>query len=165
MNAIELLTSQHREFDDLFEEYEAAGEGATRARERVFKQIADALAIHSEIEEKIFYPEVRESDPELEDTLRESVEEHLSMKRIIADLLDAGSQDPQFDAKVRVLQEQVEHHVEEEEGELFPRTRRSCSSDQLDEMGARMEELSDDLEARGEAASDVPGQTDEAAPI
>jgi hemerythrin superfamily protein len=165
VNALKLLEDQHREVEDLFEEFESAGDGAKKTKERIFKQIADALAVHAEIEEKLFYPEAKEASEDLEDLLRESVEEHLSVKRIIADLLQAGVEDEQFDARVKVLKEQVEHHVEEEESELFPQVKKACDDSTLEDLGGRMEELAHELEAQGDPSKEIPGQTDQPAPI
>ncbi len=158
MNAIDLLKHQHREVEELFEEIEDAGEGAVQTKERVFRGIANALALHSEIEERIFYPEAKAS--ETEDVLRESVEEHLSVRRLIADILEAGPEDVQFDAKVNVLKEQVEHHVEEEEQELFPKVEKARSADELEEMGLRMQQMAEELASEGEPAESISAHTD-----
>ncbi len=163
MNAIELLKKQHREVEELFEEFEGAGDGARKTKERLCRDIADQLAIHAEIEEKIFYPEAKQD--RTEEILRESVEEHLAMKRTLADVLASGLEDAQFEARIKVLEELVEHHVEEEEKQLFPKVAKACSKDELEDMGSRMQKLADDLEAEGEPSSKIPGQTDHAAPI
>src|SRR3712207_7403878 len=83
----------------------------------LFARIADNLAAHATIEEKLFYPSVYVGPTA--DKLQEAVEEHLSAKRVMADLLDMDPLDAQFKAKMKVLQELVEHHVEEEEKDLF----------------------------------------------
>ncbi len=158
MNAIELLKQQHREVAELFEEFGGAGEKAEKTRERICRQISDQLAIHATIEEKLFYPESKQANTE--EILRESVEEHLSMKRILADLMEAGPGDAQFDAKMKVLKEQVEHHVEEEEKELFPKVRKDLSREELDDLGSRMQQMAEDLEEQGEPSAQIPGQTD-----
>ena len=163
VNAIEMLKQQHREVEELFEELEGAGERATKTKERLFQKIADALAVHSEIEEKIFYPEAKTE--ETEEMLREAVEEHLSVKRVCADLLQSGPEDEQFDARVKVLKEQIEHHVEEEEQELFPKVRKAKEEEELDDMGNRMRQLADQLELAGEPSQAIPGQTDSPARI
>src|SRR5438045_8106815 len=116
MSAIDMLESQHREVEGLFEEFEKAR--GPQQKQKVFEQIADKLAVHSTIEEKHFYPAAKSK--ETEELLTESVEEHLSVKRLIADLLALETADETFEAKVNVLKEQVEHHVQEEEEELFP---------------------------------------------
>jgi hemerythrin-like domain-containing protein len=158
VNAIDLLEQQHREVEDLFEEFKDAGEGARKTKERLCHRIEDALAVHAEIEEKIFYPESKQEDTE--ELLRESVEEHLAIKRIIADLLESSPEDEQFDAKMQVLEEQVEHHVEEEESELFPKIRKACSAEELEDLGRRMDELAKELLAKGSPRDAVPGETD-----
>ncbi len=165
MNAIEMLKAQHREVDELFEKFEATGDGAKKTRERICQRIADALAVHAQIEEQIFYPESMQATEEVEDVLRESVEEHLSVKRLLAEILESGPEDPQFEAKLTVLKEQVEHHVEEEEKELFPKVKKACSAEQLEDMGRRMAKLADELEAEGQPSRAIPDQTDEPAPI
>jgi hemerythrin-like domain-containing protein len=87
------------------------------------------------------------------------------MKRTLADLIEADVEDAQFDARVKVLQELVEHHVEEEEKELFPKVAKSCSKEELEEMGARMERLAEDLLMEGEPSKNIPGQTDRPAEL
>jgi hemerythrin superfamily protein len=163
VNAIDLLEQQHREVEELFEEFEGAGERAKKTKERLCREISDALAIHAEIEEKLFYPESKQEDTE--EMLREAVEEHLSMKRVLADLIEGNVEDDQFDARMKVLKEQVEHHVEEEEKELFPKVRKACSKDELEDLGERMQTLAEELEAQGEPSKMIPGQTDAPADI
>jgi hemerythrin-like domain-containing protein len=158
MNAIDLLEQQHREVEELFEELEGAGENAKKTKERVCQELADALAVHAEIEEKLFYPESKQENTE--DILRESLEEHLSMKRLLADILEGEVEDDQFDARITVLKEQVEHHVEEEEKELFPKVRKALSREELDDLGTRMQAMAEELEAEGEPSRSIPGQTD-----
>lgn len=160
MNAIELLESQHREVESLFKKFEKAdGPG----KEELFEQIADALAVHAGIEERQFYPATRSQ--RTEDELREAVEEHLSVKRIIADLLECDPEDAQFEAKVKVLKEQVEHHVQEEEGELFPKVKKAVSADELDDLGMAMEDLASELKAGGAPREAVPSETARPAPL
>jgi hemerythrin superfamily protein len=163
MNAIDLLKKQHREVEELFEQFEGAGEKAERTKERLCREISDQLAVHAEIEEKLFYPEAKQENTE--ELLRESVEEHLAMKRILADLIEKGTDDDQFEARMKVLQEQVEHHVEEEEKELFPKVRKSCSKEELEDLGTRMEAMAEELKEEGEPSKGIPGQTDSPAPI
>lgn len=157
MDAIELLEQQHREVEDLFEAFEDADD-----KRAVFEQIADALAVHTEIEEKIFYPATLDS--RTEDSLQEAIQEHLQMKRLIADLLSMSPDDPAFAAKVKVLEEEVEHHVEEEENELFPAVRDALDEDRLEVLGEELEALADELEEEQAPRLAVPGQVEEAAP-
>jgi hypothetical protein len=163
MNAIDLLEKQHREVEELFEEFEDAGENAKKTKERLCRDISDRLAVHAEIEERLFYPEAKQENTE--EILRESVEEHLAMKRTLVDLMESGPEDEQFDAKMTVLKEQVEHHVEEEEKELFPKVRKACTKEELQDLGSRMETLAEELMEQGEPSKNIPGQTDQPAPI
>lgn len=158
MDAIELLEDQHRDVEELFAEIEETDD--TEEKQALFDELADALAIHATIEERHFYPAVREK--RTEDILLESLEEHLAVKRVLADLLDLSPEDRTFDAKVKVLKELVEHHVEEEEKELFPKVRKVLSADELrgvaNDMMATASELEDDEAAR----ESVRGQTQQA---
>ena len=120
MNAIDLLKSQHREVAKLFSKLEKASKAADKTE--LFEEIADKLAVHAAIEEHHFYPAVKAK--RTEDILLESLEEHLGIKRVIADLLEVSAEDETFDAKAKVLKEQVEHHVEVEESDLFPKVKR-----------------------------------------
>jgi len=160
MNAINMLKKQHREVEKLFSKFEALGDSAAKSKQRVFNDIADALAMHATIEEKHFYPAVKAK--RTEDILLEALEEHLSLKRIIADLLKLEPSDDTFDAKVKVLQEQVEHHVKEEEGDLFPKVAKVLSASELAELEQQMQATMKVLE-RGQPRDAVPREI-EAAP-
>jgi len=160
MSAIDMLESQHREVEKLFEAFEKAPKGQQR---KIFLQIADKLAVHAAIEEKHFYPAARNEDTE--DLLLESAEEHLSVKRVIADLLKLDEKDETFEAKVTTLKEQVEHHVEEEENELFPQVEDLLDEDTLEALEQEMTATQEDLLAKGNPRDQVPAETGEAAPI
>jgi hemerythrin superfamily protein len=160
MSAIDMLESQHREVEDLFEEFE---EAKGKKKLAIFQQIADKLAVHAAIEEKHFYPAAKSKDTE--DMLTEAAEEHLSVKRLIADLLALDTVDETFDAKIKVLQEQVEHHVEEEEDELFPKVQKMLDDTALEALEQEMTATQEQLLSEGNPRDQVPGETDQAAPI
>jgi hemerythrin superfamily protein len=161
MNAIEMLKKEHRAVEKLFEKFESAkGDGPRR---KIFEEIADALAIHAAIEEAHFYPAVKAK--QTEDLLLEAVEEHLEIKRVIADLLGMEAADDSFQAKVTVLQEDVEHHVEEEEKTLFPKVEKIFEEEELETIAAQMEQMEGELREAGNARNAVPSQTDSAAPV
>jgi len=160
VNAIELLKTQHDEAKALFKKIENADEAEKGV---LFDELADALAVHAAIEEKHFYPATKNA--RTEELLQEAVEEHLSVKRIIADLLELEPSDEQFDAKISVLREQVEHHVEEEEGDLFPKVKKLLSGDELDDLGVVMEDTAEELKADGAPREQVPAETGSAAPL
>lgn len=161
MNAIDLLKSQHREVSKLFSKIEKASDSSDKTE--LFDEIADKLAIHAAIEEHHFYPAVKAK--RTEDILLESLEEHLGIKRVIADLLKTDADDETFDAKVKVLKEQVEHHVEEEETDLFPKVKRLFDSEQLEAIGQEMSAEQAELEEKGDARESVPAETDHPASL
>ena len=160
MDAIDLLMIQHEEAKALFKKIERAEDDE---KQDLFERVADALAVHAAIEEKQFYPATRNA--RTEEMLQEAVEEHLAAKRLIADLLEMTPDDPQFDAKIAVLKEQVEHHIEEEEAELFPKVRRMFKADEIEDLGVAMEDMAEDLKAEGAPRESVPAETGSAAPL
>ena len=161
MNAITLLTEQHDEVDQLFTQIEASDDADTKAT--LFEELADKLAAHAKIEEAQFYPAVLAK--QTKDLLIESVEEHLAIKRVLADLLELDPDDDHFDAKISVLKEQVSHHAhEEEEKELFPKVKKLMSSDDLEALGAEMSRQFEEL-LEGDPRLAVPGETEKAAEI
>jgi hemerythrin superfamily protein len=160
MEATQLLRKQHAEVKTLFGKFKSA-EGDEQ-RQELFEQIADAFAAHCVIEEKLFYPSVYVGP--LKEQLQEAVEEHLAAKRVIADLLDLDPQDAQFDAKMTLLQEEIEHYVKEEEGELFPKVKETFAAEDLKALGEQMEDLFDELQG-DEPRLKVPAETGAAAPL
>jgi hemerythrin-like domain-containing protein len=160
VEATKLLKKQHDEVKDLFKQFEAAEEDSER--QELFDQIADDFAAHGEIEEKIFYPAVYVG--KLKDKLQEAVEEHLVAKRVVADLLEMEPSDEQFDAKMTVLKELIEHHVEEEEGELFPLVRQNFAREELDALGEQMEKTFAQLQ-EDEPREKIPSEIDHAPPL
>lgn len=140
MNAISLLIRQHRQMEEMFEDALKADGGR---RVKLFNDAADALMSHVSVEEAHFFPTVRAK--RTEGVLLESLEEHLSLKRLLADLLDLDPADPRYESKLHVLKEQAEHHHEEEEEKLFPRTRELFADDELDDLGDLMEQAQTEL--------------------
>jgi hemerythrin superfamily protein len=134
MDAIELLKSHHDEVKELFERIEDYDDGDERAD--LFAILADLLAAHAKIEETIFYPAVM--SPDTRELLLEASEEHLAAKRVLADLIENQLDDEHFDAKIKVAKDMVLHHIEEEEGELFPQVRSLFDGDRLETLGAEM---------------------------
>jgi hemerythrin superfamily protein len=159
MNAIELLTTQHRTLEAALK---AVSDADGPARRDLLARSADLLMSHVLVEEQVFYPAVRAK--RTEDILLESLEEHLSLKRLLADVLALPEGDDHFDPKLHVLTEQAEHHHEEEEEKLFPAVKKLLTSDELLALGEQMglaqaKLLSDD--PRTLAAE----QTEKAAPL
>jgi hemerythrin superfamily protein len=159
MNAVDWLVTDHRRMEKLLKALLEA-KGDEKARQ--FEEVADRLAAHVSIEERIFYPAVKAG--RTEDILLESLEEHLSIKRVLADLIALSPSDETFDPKLHVLKEQVEHHHREEEGDLFPKVRKLIDHDHLSELGDTMEAERKKLEAE-KPRTLVLGQTDQAATV
>lgn len=156
MDAISLLKKQHRQAEKLFKAIKKAD---GREKEQLFLQLADDLAMHATIEEKLFYPQVLTQ--KTHDDLQEALQEHLQMKRLLADLLDMDPSDERFDAKVTVLEEEVLHHVEEEEDEMFKQVKKEFPKEMLEALGAEMEKMAGELKA-SEPRTEIPNETAQA---
>ena len=154
-DALQLLASDHREVEDLFEKFEKAS-GAS-AKERIVRKICTELKVHAMIEEEIYYPAIRGKVEE--DALDEAYVEHDTAKNMINELEAADPDEEFYDAKVKVLQELIEHHVKEEEKErenLFQQTR--AADVDLKAMGAQLAERKAELLAMAEAGTLGPAQ-------
>jgi hemerythrin superfamily protein len=159
IDVLELLQSQHREVDELIEQLEQR-QGDLRA---VFTELADKLAAHATVEERIFYPQTMSK--ETSEILHESVEEHLAVKRVLADMLTMDPSSEEFEAKLSVLKEAVSHHAhEEEEGKLFPKVRSLLDADQRAALGNEVLALFEQLLPK-HPAQNIPAETAEAAPL
>lgn len=130
---IALLVHDHRRMEAMLRELADADEAN---RTPILDDVADALAAHVALEEEHFYPAVRAR--RTEDILLESLEEHLSLKRVMSDLLDLEASDPRWEAKMHVLKEQALHHHKEEEENLFMKVKKVFDEKQLGELGATM---------------------------
>ena len=144
MDAITLLTAQHQEVADLFQQLEESDE--VDVKRACFEEIADDLVIHASIEERFFYPAVHAQQTEQE--LVESVNEHLEIKKLLVDALESIGE-PGWGAKVAALKGAVEHHVQEEEGELFPQARQLLGDDGLEAIGQRLDTEVEMMKAQG----------------
>lgn len=157
VDVLELLASQHTEVDVLFEELES-GRGDRRA---LFMELADKLAAHATMEEKLFYPFVMARATN--ELLHESVEEHLAMKRTLADLITMRLDDDTFQAKLKLLKEQVTHHAhKEEEAKLFPMVKDLLTEDERAGLGNECLALFEELIA-SHPYRNVPEETSTAA--
>ena len=146
MDATTLLTKDHDTVKALFKQFEDAGDTAYKTKQAIFETIKSELLIHMDIEESIFYPTVKaQPSEELKDEIREADEEHHVAKLLLAEISKMKPEDEQYDAKVTVLKENIEHHVEEEEGELFPNTKKRISKELLEQLGEEMEERKEAL--------------------
>ena len=160
-DAVALLKADHAEVKKMFAEFEKAKKQDDEDTKReIVAQVCEALTVHATIEEEIFYPAFRETNG-MEDLLDEAEVEHGSVKMLVAELEDAEPGDELYDAKVKVLAEYVEHHVKEEEGELFPKAKKSEVD--LGELGTMLAERKEQLmEEEGASSSEDSRQGAEA---
>jgi hemerythrin-like domain-containing protein len=143
-DAVAMLTAEHREVSGLFDQYEKLTDRAKVSKKKLADQICNALILHATIEEEIFYPAVRESSTDAEDKVDEAVVEHAAAKDLIAQIQEMDPDDELYDAKVKVLSEQIDHHVQEEEKEMFPMAKKSGID--LVALGQEMAERKQELE-------------------
>jgi hemerythrin superfamily protein len=139
MDAITLLRNDHKTVERLFKRFEKAGDGALVEKRAIVDRIVEELSIHATIEEQVFYPVARATVPGTEDVALESLEEHHIVKWVLSELDGMDPAAERFDAKVTVLIENVRHHVEEEEGEFFPKVRNELGRKALGEIGEALE--------------------------
>ena len=144
-DAIVMLKDEHKEIRKAFRDFEKAGENAHQAQANAVDRIVELLTVHTYIENEVMYPRVRELLPEVEDDVLESYEEHHVADVLVMELVSMKPTDERFTAKTTVLIENVEHHIEEEEKDWFPKVRAGLGRKQLQELGAQM------LAARKEA--------------
>jgi hemerythrin superfamily protein len=153
MDAIVMLKNDHRTVEKLFKQFEKQfgkqrGEGDTKAKAALVAEIIQELTTHTFIEETVFYPAARTAAPDTGDNVLESFEEHHVVVWMLSELGGLDPADESYDAKMRVLMENVRHHVEEEEQELFPKLRGEMGRKVLQELAGQMEQ------AKKEAPSD-----------
>ena len=140
-DAITSLREDHRRVEKLFKEFEKLhkNDGSAAQKKRVVDEVVRELAEHAWIEEQVFYPEVRAQVEDAEDVVLEGLEEHHIVKWTLSELDGMNGDEERFDAKMTVLIESVRHHVEEEEGEMFPKVREVIKRKALLELGERMD--------------------------
>jgi hemerythrin superfamily protein len=161
MDALDLLTEQHRMLEGQMKTLLEIAEPTTKAA--MLALLGDHLTVHITSEEEVFYPAVKAR--RTEDILLESLEEHLSLKRLLADLLALSPADTTFEPKFKVLREQTVHHHEEEEEHLFPKVRKLLDDEAREELGHQMTELQESLRIRGAPRDAIADQTDKATPL
>jgi len=140
MDIITLLKKDHKAVHELFSSIDKAGEKAYKTKLNLFDKIYLELSLHAEIEESIFYPKI-EQFKETKSIIFESYEEHALVKQLLSEIKSLSPQDDVWQAKVSVLKELVDHHVKEEENELFPKVKEVITLDERKAMGEKMQEI------------------------
>ncbi len=150
MNAIELLKEDHDKVDKLFQKVKATPDGDHKD---LFGQIKAELDVHTHIEETIFYPKLKaDGDDELKDIVLEGIEEHRQAKMFLKELAALSDDSEKFDPKLKVLMEDITHHVQEEEGEMFKLVEEQFDEDTLQTLGDDMEKEKKSFGKSGKAA-------------
>jgi hypothetical protein len=139
MNAFTLLKADHKKVAGILEKLDATTERGVKTREELFTQLKTELDIHTRIEETIFYPALEKAD-ETHDITLEAFEEHKVVKTLLGELESMGKDQEEWTAKFTVLKENIEHHVEEEEGEMFTKARKVLGEKGAETLGSRMEQ-------------------------
>jgi hemerythrin-like domain-containing protein len=139
MDAITLLKADHDKVKKLLGELESTTERGVKTREGLFAKIKGELTGHETIEEEIFYPALKEH-PKAKDLVLEAYEEHHVVDQVMAELEGLDVSDETWGAKATVMKENVEHHIDEEEQEMFAQARKVFDKSELEDLGARMEE-------------------------
>ena len=140
MNAIDLLEEDHRKVKKMLAEGEETTERAEVTRSDLYATLRREMETHERIEEEIFYPALQ-VHPKARDIVLEGFEEHHVVDEIMGELGETDVTDETWAAKFKVMKESMEHHIEEEEGELLPKARQAFEKDELEVLGARMLEL------------------------
>ena len=130
-DAIVILRDDHKEIRKLFRDFRSQGDNAVKTKGKIVDKIIEALTVHT-------YTEIRKRVPDLEDDILESYEEHHVADVLVVELAALSPDNERFDAKTTVLIENVEHHIEEEEDEWFPKVREALSRKELREIGEEM---------------------------
>jgi len=138
MDAITLLKNDHEKVSAIFEKLEPTTERALKTREELFAKLKAELDVHAHIEETIFYPAIKDAAETRAITL-EGYEEHHVVKILLSELASMPVDTEKWTAKLKVLKENVEHHVEEEEDEMFKSVRKILTKEEINNLGARME--------------------------
>ncbi len=161
MDATTILTEQHRKLEGLLKS--ALGSQQPEARSAALAKVGDDLTKHLTSEEEVFYPAIKARGTQ--DVLLESLEEHLSLKRLLADLLTLDPAEETWGAKLQVLDEQTRHHHEEEEEKLFPRAKKTHKPEELAALGQEILECQQQLQSDGAPREAVIEQTAAATPL
>jgi hemerythrin-like domain-containing protein len=146
-NAVEMLQHDHEQVKALFRQYEEAGHRAHQKKQGIAEAVFAELEVHTTIEEELFYPAMkRKTDQDGKDLVAEAVEEHHVVTTLMDELKGLDPTDERYDAKFKVLMENVEHHIEEEEGEMFPEAE-AVLGDRLERIGQQMQERKQEITA------------------
>lgn len=153
MNAIDLLINDHELVKELLAELMETSNRATKKRTQLLEKIDQELKLHTQIEEEIFYPAFKKAGKKEDAQMYfEALEEHRAVEELVLpDLENTEVNGDKFGGRAKVLKELIEHHIEEEESEMFPRAKELFSEEQLIELGEQMQEMKDQMKTAAAA--------------
>jgi hemerythrin superfamily protein len=140
MHAIKVLKKDHSTVRNLFEKFERTGKSSHEKRNDLFEQIRRELQLHMRAEEEIFYPALKAFNGEGRRLVSEALKEHKDVEELLTQISRLNPSDKNYDDKIEALFENVDHHLEDEEGEFFRFAEENCSSEQLEDLGRQIEE-------------------------
>ena len=140
MDAYQILMKDHRNVEALFEKIEKTDDGQHKEREQLFGKLREELELHTEIEERLFYPEMKKY-PGTEELVGEALEEHGEVKRLLKELAKLSPSEERWSDMIEKLDHAVQHHVREEEEQMFPAARKAIGESRADELGRQIEEM------------------------
>ena len=146
MDAVTLLKNDHDEVKKMLAELDDTTERAVKTRQQTFTKLKSELEVHEAIEEEIFYPALKEH-PKTKEIALEGYEEHHVVDTVMGEMLELEVSDETWTAKFSVMKENLEHHIEEEEGEMFKQARQVFGDSELEDLGSRMEARKKELQA------------------
>jgi hemerythrin-like domain-containing protein len=144
MDAVQLLKDDHDVVKRILNDLDSTTERGVKTRQELFAKVRQELEVHEAIEEEIFYPALKEH-PKAKELVLEAYEEHHVVDTVMAEIAVVPFEDETWGAKLTVMKENVEHHIEEEEGEMFKQARQVFSTEELKELGDRMRARKDEL--------------------
>lgn len=140
MDVFDILKEDHKKVAKILKEGDETTSAAIKTREKIYEHLKKEFLAHAKMEETFFYPPLKERD-ETKDLILESYEEHNLVKQLLSELGDLEPEDETWGAKFSVLKENIEHHVQEEENELFSKVKKALSHKELDEIAERMQQF------------------------
>jgi iron-sulfur cluster repair protein YtfE (RIC family) len=146
MDAYQILMNDHRKVEDLFEKIEQIEDRAGRDRQQLFQKLREELELHTEVEERLVYPEMKRH-PGTRQFADEALEEHAEAKRLLKEIADLSTDDERWSDMIEELDHAVQHHVREEEERMFPAARREISESRANELGRQIQEMKEKVEA------------------
>jgi hypothetical protein len=150
MNALKLLKQDHDEVKSMLSDLESTTERAEKTRTEGLATLKAELEVHEAIEEEIFYPALKDH-PKTKDLALEGYEEHHVVDMVMAEIEGVEPSDETWMAKFTVMKENLEHHIEEEEGEMFDQAEKVFDDDELEELGDRMQARKEELKSTSSA--------------